>query len=106
MRSKLKLDVERLQVESFAVQGQETERGTVRGLAATEEMSVCDGGGTCAGSCVTCDVTCGYSCDWSCGGTCQASCEGTCNFTCYGFSCDVTCRCGGGLTEDATRVGF
>jgi hypothetical protein len=80
---KIRLDVDDLQVVSFATQGVEKERGTVRGHVQTE-WNTCQGG--------TCDPgnTCWDSCDGVCGtyfcvsqGSCwNASCIQSCLQTC------------------------
>jgi hypothetical protein len=90
MRSKLKLNLNELRVDSFNTSGSEQKNGTVFG-----EQCTCYTNCTCPG-CPTCDA--------SCNGTCDASCNGT---------CDYTCNCGGdsydycGDTQyDATCNGY
>jgi hypothetical protein len=66
---KLKLNLDRLQVESFAPAAEPAApRGTVRGMEPWSEED-------------TCRYTCGYSCrtcyDPSCGNTCRG---GTCDY--------------------------
>ena len=65
---KMKLDMDRLAVESFEVDNGVTEaRGTVRGHAATRFCSLASG---CAGD--TCDLSCNGSC--ATGYNCQQVC--------------------------------
>lgn len=90
MRSKLTLDLDQLQVESFDTSGDElARRGTVHGNA------------DCTCQCCETDFTaCGQN---SCAGTCAASCNGTCNeYTCAG--CYQTDFCSGG--PNATCYGY
>ncbi|HEU0012332.1 MAG TPA: hypothetical protein VFQ45_01540 [Longimicrobium sp.] len=112
MRSKLRLDLDQLHVESFDTHpGEAQRRGTVHGHQQYCYYCCCYpcccGGGTahtacgqytCAASCNgTCDASCNGTCDASCNGTCVASCNGTCNGSC-GYTCvgcteyDRTCR--------------
>ncbi|HEX8695612.1 MAG TPA: hypothetical protein VF746_24575 [Longimicrobium sp.] len=115
--SKIRLDLDALQVESFDTTGGEKRaRGTVQGNMAPETYyRYC---GTDYGSCFESDCggctdfdSCFGSCDASCmngtcgENTCQASCNGTCNScagqytcgdaSCYGtcgeYTCDYTC---------------
>ncbi|HEX9937602.1 MAG TPA: hypothetical protein VGB15_10790 [Longimicrobium sp.] len=65
---KMKLDVERLAVESFAVGGDGDDgRGTIHGNAATRFCTLASG---CAGD--TCDLSCNGSC--ATGYNCQQVC--------------------------------
>ena len=97
MRTKLKLHLEDLAVDSFDTSRPAQKEGTVFG-----EQCTCWTNCTCPG-CPTCDNTaCGqHTCDASCNGTCAASCNGTCNCpapsgweTCGGFTCDGGWNCG------------
>ncbi|HSU16287.1 hypothetical protein [Longimicrobium sp.] len=107
MRSKLKLDVEQLQVESFSVQEARVERGTVHGLMSDapqvciSEDPSCNAQPSCDGTCASCNGSCGYSCDYTCGYTCEYSCGWTC-----GSTCELSCRCGNTLTGDHDDVTF
>jgi hypothetical protein len=77
MKSKLKLNLDDLSVDSFDTTLREKARGTVFG-----EQCTCYTNCTCPG-CPTCDA--------SCNGTCAGTCENTCANTCD----DATClRCG------------
>jgi hypothetical protein len=91
MRTKLKLNLDQLAVDSFDTAARQAEKGTVFG-----EQCTCWTNCTCPG-CPTCDDTdCGqHTCDASCNGSCDASCGGTCDASCNG-TCDWTCgpRCG------------
>ncbi|HLM68605.1 MAG TPA: hypothetical protein VK358_13795 [Longimicrobium sp.] len=83
MRSKLKLNLEQLTVDSFDTSAGEKPRGTVFG-----EQCTCYTNCTCPG-CPTCDA----SCNGTCGGTCAASCNGTCNCPgTYDYSCEGCTR--------------
>jgi hypothetical protein len=71
---KLRLDVDRLEVESFAIARGGEARGTVEGhvsLRCTGGGATCNGDNTCADG-----YTCGAagSCYLSCAGTCPAPC--------------------------------
>lgn len=71
---KLRLDVDRLEVESFAVARGGEVRGTVEGhvsLRCTGGGLTCNGGNTCDGG-DTCGA--GASCYVSCNGSCPAPC--------------------------------
>jgi hypothetical protein len=101
MRSKLKLDLDELQVESFdTTPGEHRREGTVFGQQCTcYTQCTCPGCPTCDASCNgTCGGTCDASCNGTCGGTCANSCYGTCGeYTCYGCggdgtAYDITCR--------------
>ena len=94
MRSKLKLNLDQLTVDSFNTSGAEKPKGTVFG-----EQCTCYTNCTCPG-CPTCDASCNGTCDASCNGTCDASCNGTCNCA-SGNTCDLSCGatdCGWGYT--------
>ena len=73
MRSKLKLNLDQLAVDSFDTSVSEKPKGTVFG-----EQCTCYTNCTCPG-CPTCDA--------SCNGTCYASCNGGCS----GATCDHSC---------------
>jgi len=80
MRTKLKLNLDQLSVDSFDTTKPEAKTGTVFG-----EQCTCYTNCTCPG-CPTCDASCNGTCDASCNGTCDASCNGTCY--------EDTCACG------------
>ena len=93
MRTKLKLNVEDLAVDSFDTSRAEDKKGTVFG-----EQCTCYTNCTCPG-CYTCDASCNGTCDASCNGTCDASCNGSCDASCYGtcigeFTCGIRCQQG------------
>ena len=68
MRSKLKLNLEQLSVDSFDTTIVEKPKGTVFG-----EQCTCYTNCTCPG-CPTCDASCNGTCDASaCNGTCDAT---------------------------------
>jgi hypothetical protein len=88
MRTKLKLSLDQLAVDSFDTSSIAKQKGTVFG-----EQCTCPTACTCPG-CPTCDGTCNGTCGEN---TCAASCNGTCNCqtnnTC-GYSCYYTdCGC-------------
>ena len=85
MRTKLKLNLEDLSVDSFDTTRSERPKGTVFG-----EQCTCYTNCTCPG-CPTCDASCNGTCDASCNGTCDASCNGTCDASCYG-TCGISCN--------------
>ena len=90
MRSKLKLNLNELQVDSFNTLETEQKSGTVFG-----EQCTCRTACTCPG-CPTC-----YA---SCNGTCDASCNGTCyDYTCADCGTDY---CGADTQYDATCNGY
>ncbi len=91
MRTKLRLNLDQLTVDSFDTSTVAAEKGTVFG-----EQCTCWTNCTCPG-CPTCDNTaCGQaSCEGTCN-TCGASCYGTCYDTCAGcpsggYTCWETC---------------
>jgi hypothetical protein len=85
MRSKLKLNLDQLAVDSFDTSTAQSPRGTVHG-----EQCTCPTACTCPG-CPTCDATCANTCDDY---TCAASCNGTCGAATCGNSCNRTdCGC-------------
>ena len=97
MRSKLKLNLEQLSVDSFDTTRSEKPKGTVFG-----EQCTCYTNCTCPG-CPTCDATCAYTCDdATCPNcpTCNASCNGTCDCGTWD-SCDAYCT-----RFDATCRGY
>jgi hypothetical protein len=80
MRTKLKLVLERLVVDSFDTSAVHAEKGTVFG-----EQCTCDTVCSCPG-CPTCDPSCEHThCD-------QDTCQWTCGNTCGGWTCDETCE--------------
>jgi hypothetical protein len=91
MRSKLKLNLDQLAVDSFDTTVTERPKGTVFG-----EQCTCYTNCTCPG-CPTCDATCPATCAFTCD---DPSCAGTCNcpdqtydYTCEGCTMyDATCR--------------
>ena len=85
MRTKLKLHLEDLAVDTFDTTTPQNSRGTVFGVQCT-----CYTNCTCPG-CPTCDASCDGTCDASCDGTCEASCNGTCGASCNG-TCDASCN--------------
>ncbi len=83
---KLRLELDNLQVESFATDRGEGDRGTVEGHISTR----CTGGG------MTCDAgnTCGDNATCGQNATCYVSCNGSCpnpctneNSYCFNNSC-------------------
>jgi hypothetical protein len=87
MRTKLKLNLEQLTVDSFDTSASEKPRGTVFG-----EQCTCYTNCTCPG-CPTCDASCNGTCGGTCAGSCYGTCDATCNTcaaSCYG-SCDGYC---------------
>ena len=100
MRTKLKLNLDELAVDSFDTVGAEKTKGTVFGEQCTCYTNcTCPGCPTCYASCNgTCDASaCNGTCDASCNGTCGASCDyscgGTCDYSCEGCTAyDYTCR--------------
>jgi hypothetical protein len=86
MRTKLRLNLEELVVDSFQTTTMGKSKGTVFG-----EQCTCYTNCTCPG-CPTCAATCPDTC----ANTCDAACGGT------GYSCDDTgCDC----SVNATRCG-
>ena len=82
MRTKLKLNLDQLSVDSFDTTRAEAKTGTVFG-----EQCTCYTNCTCPG-CPTCDASCNGTCDASCNGTCDTGCGGgDTDFSCFG-SCD------------------
>ena len=84
MRSKLRLQLEDLRIDSFVTTPVEKPKGTVFG-----EQCTCYTNCTCPG-CPTCDA----SCNGTCGDTCQASCGGTCDNACATVGAGYTCYIG------------
>jgi len=74
---KLKLDLEAIEVESFAVAAERTEAGTVHGHAKSYPFASCEAN-TCYQA--TCGATdCNISlCIASCPQTCRISCDNDC----------------------------
>jgi hypothetical protein len=93
MRTKLKLQLDQLTVDSFDTSAVRQEKGTVFG-----EQCTCYTQCTCPGcpSCYeSCNGSCNNTCNASCYGTCyEATCNGCTNDTCNGYctAYDVTCR--------------
>jgi hypothetical protein len=83
MRTKLKLNLEELTVDSFDTADRAAENGTV-----FAEQCTCWTNCTCPG-CPTCDA----SCNGTCAGqyTCDASCNGTCNCGTQDWTCGPRC---------------
>lgn len=93
---KLRLQLENLQIESFATGNGEADRGTVEGHVST----LCTGGGrTCdAGNTCGANDTCGDNgtCYISCNGSCPAPCTNEFSY-CYNntcFDCSAPVHCG------------
>jgi hypothetical protein len=97
---KLRLDLDRLIVDSFDTATPTKEEGTV-----FAEQCTCHTNCTCPG-CPTCDASCGDSCNGTCfDHTCDHSCWGTCHDntcwrTCEGqYTCEtqtgnqIICMC-------------
>jgi hypothetical protein len=83
MRTKLRLNLDQLTVDSFTTEHTRRQSGTVHGQQCT-----CPTACTCPG-CPTCDA----SCNGTCGDTCAASCYGTCGDSCdcSGWTCPGYC---------------
>jgi len=86
MRTKLKLNLDQLNVDTFTTDGEARPTGTVFG-----EQCTCYTNCSCPG-CPTCDASCNGTCGATCAGTCDYSCGGTCDFYCGGTVNDATCR--------------
>lgn len=88
MRTKLKLNLDELAVDSFDTTKNEAKTGTVFG-----EQCTCYTNCSCPG-CPTCDASCNgscdYTCDVSCYGTCGDTCDNSCNGTCFDYGCGYT----------------
>jgi hypothetical protein len=83
---KLRLDLDQLAVESFAVAGADAARGTVHAhgpFPPAEPAS--DYNGECQTYAVSCNGSCG-----SCVNSCWATCQATCNSCVY--SCALSCH--------------
>jgi hypothetical protein len=81
MRSKLKLELDQLTVDSFQTASDEARKGTVFG-----EQCTCVTACTCPG-CPSCDDTCPATCGYTCGETDDFTCSPC-------FSDDTAChRC-------------
>ena len=72
---KLRLEVDDLRIDSFAVDGAGEARGTVAGQNEPAYTASCDG--SCVNTCNSCVNTCLNTCQASCWNTC-----GTFNATC------------------------
>jgi hypothetical protein len=82
MRTKLKLNLDQLSVDSFDTTKPAAKAGTVFG-----EQCTCDTACTCPGC-----PSCYESCDATCGDTCPATCAYTCDDATCGYSaCDGGC---------------
>ena len=100
---KIKLDLDALQVESFATGGDGVNAGTVHGQVAHEFVPGppksagpgCHSNGSCVYTCNHAQYTCYVTCDVhghcntfeSCGGTCPM--QGTCHVTCNQRECAI-----------------
>ena len=75
--AKLKLDIEAIRVDSFAVVEEEAETGTVNGYARSAPFVTCAGASCDAPTCriTECDVS---QCIASCPATCRISCDNDC----------------------------
>jgi hypothetical protein len=82
----LKLDIDKLEVDSFETNGAGEERGTVHGHYPTQYA-------TCVTSVCGCSGADGLSCEVTCDATCYASCDGTCE------RCTGNCYLTGTTTE-------
>ncbi len=82
MKTKIRLSLDELAVDSFET----TEAARLKGTVVGEQ---CSCGGSCPGQ-ATCDPTCPQTCDDY---TCANSCDGTCaGWTCI-TRCVDTCLC-------------
>ena len=88
---KLRLDLQELQVESFALESPHPAPGTVRGhdsevLYPMDDYDYGDGGGGGGGGAYTVGTCIGptFCCPPTWRPTCPATCYGTCPFTCDG----------------------
>jgi hypothetical protein len=87
MRTKLKLNLDDLSVDSFDTSRSEKPKGTVFGEQCTCWTQCAQN--TCPG-CPTCDATCAGSCAATCAYTCDdATCAGcqTAGVSCYNTDC-------------------
>ena len=89
---KVRLDIDELQVQSFATtRDTAKERGTVRAHAPSDEVEYY----TANYEWNTCGDTCGQSCDMTC--DCQNDwtipCTDDCNYTNYGYCSSGASRC-------------
>jgi hypothetical protein len=87
MRTKLKLNLDQLAVDSFDTTKTEAKTGTVFG-----EQCTCYTNCTCPG-CYTCDASCNGTCGASCNGTCYentCACTDTQYDTCNRYNCGYT----------------
>ncbi len=96
---KIHLNLEDLEVESFATTPEDPagSKGTVFGHVLTMQTIDCDP------QCTDGGTTCADTCGASCGGTCDTcvTCAGSCQ------SCGATCNsCGGGATCHIMRTCF
>jgi hypothetical protein len=88
MRTKLKLHLDDLTVDSFDTTRPAAKQGTVFGEQCTCYTNcTCPGCPTCYASCNgTCDATCPNTCAYTCD---DASCAGSCGDTCDGCTYDL-----------------
>jgi hypothetical protein len=86
MRTKLKLNLDQLNVDTFTTEIEKRASGTVFG-----EQCTCYTNCSCPG-CPTCDASCNGTCGATCGGSCDYSCGGTCDVYCGGTVNDATCN--------------
>ncbi len=104
---KLKLNLSELKVETFSINENKENKGTVNGQERPSKLEMtCDntecGQYSCNATCLeSCNGTCD-SCIDSCLPTCNMSCNGTCN-TCHPRNCpthgELTCADYCGLTS-------
>ena len=81
---KLTLDLNALEVQSFATATPAPNRGTIHG----EQQCTCPSACSCPG-CPTCDGTCLDTCQETCAGMTCVTCGGqeTCGYTCWTRAC-------------------
>lgn len=84
MRTKLKLNLDDLGVDTFDTTATAKGKGTVFGEQCTC-YTYC-GQNTCPG-CPTCGGSCNGTCDASCNGTCNCPTNDTCGYSCYYTDC-------------------
>jgi hypothetical protein len=88
---KIRLDLDALAVDSFAVSAESAPRGTVQGHGGRQSIDICE---PLPHDYTEVDCTAAASCN----GTCYASCGGGCGgwsgyYTCGGFSCREAYTC-------------
>lgn len=91
MKSKLRLNLDQLSVESFAIPGVDDGAGTVRAhvVPPREEEPASDYQGYCGTNYVSCNGSCA-SCVQTCWNTCAETCA-SCVYTCQ-LSCHSVCH--------------